>query len=739
MPFLSRRALLRATGILLVGYGVGLPATGAAAADLSARGRDVGALDTWLAVARDGTVTAYTGRVELGTGIQTALAQIVAEELAVPFAAVRVVQGDTKQTPDQGRSTASQGVVAGSQPLQVAAARARLALIDLAARAWNVSPATLAAIDGEVVAISGPPRRAGYRDLIGDRRFAIDLTVVDRKQWGPVLASPAPLRDPSSYRIVGTSVPRVDVPDKVFGRFTYAHNVRLPNMLHARVIRPQSIGATLLSFDDATLPAGTGVRVVRERNFVAVVGSRESDVVAAARALDVRWSAEAKLPEQSALFADLRSARTIGDAVATNRGDVVRGLAAAAKRFDADYAMPYQLHGMLGPSAAVADVRADGATIWSGTQSPYSDRDDIADMLGLPHESVSLIYREASGAYGRLATDDAAADAALLSKLTGAPVRVQWMRHDEHGWEPPCPAMSIRVRGALDDAGRVTAVEYTQWSPSHATGEKGNQLAWRALGTAPGTGRLSGWASDIPYYDIPSVRIRNVYVEPFLRNVYMRAPGAIQSIFALESFLDEAAHATGSDPVEFRLRHLTDARDRAALLRVAELASWETSPAFAGGRDGTVVRGRGVAFARAGARDTRVAMALDVTVDRASGLVRLQHLFIAVDCGLVVNPDGARNQIEGGALQGLSRALKEEVRFDRSAVTSTDWKSYPILRFSEVPAVTVALIDHPELPPSAIGESAVVPTAAVLANAIFDATGRRLRRTPFTPERVLAG
>lgn len=736
---IARRDFLRGSGLLVVGFALeNVPArTQAAPAPATARAHDPAALDTWLAIGRDGAVTAFTGHVDLGTGVETAFAQIVAEELAVPLRAVRVVMGDTDRTPDQGRSTASQGIVSSAQPLQVAAARARIALVELAAQRWNVAPASLATADGAVFARADRAKRVTYGEMIGDRRFAITLDVASVGQWGPVLKHAVPPKPVAQYAIVGKSIPRRDVPGKVFGTFEFVHNVSLPGMLHARVLRPRRNGAHLLEVDRASLPGGLDVQIIRKRDFLAVVGAREAQVVRGAAALRARWGGGTALPTGTTLAQALRDAPVVGETTNVKRGDIEAALSAAgAGRIEAEFAIPFQLHGMIGPSCAVADVREDSATIWSGTQSPLSDRDDIAAMLGLPHDRVKLIWREASGSYGRLATDDAAADAALLSKLLGRPVRVQWMRHEEHGSEPSCPAMAISIRASLDAAGRITGIDYTQWAPSFATGEKGNELAWRALGAAPGTKRLSGWASDISY-DVPAVRIRNIYVQPWLRHVYMRSPGAFQSNLAFESVVDEAAYRTGSDPVAYRLEHLRDARDRAVLERAAALATWKPRRAFTRAT-GAAESGQGVAFARSGARDSRIAMVLNIDADRRSGAVKLRQLTIVVDCGLLVNPDGARNQIEGAALQGLSRALKEEVRFDTESVSSLDWQGYPILRFAEIPQVTVEFIDHPELPPSAIGETGTTPAAAVLANAIFDATGRRMRAVPFTPQRLVA-
>lgn len=693
-------------------------------------------LDSWLAIAEDGSVTAYCGRIDMGTGTETAFAQIVAEELDVAFERVKMILGDTGLTPDQGKTTSSNCMAIGAQPLRAAAAEARQFLLQLASKKLG-APLDRLAIKQGVVRVEGDPaRKISYGELIGGRRFDLQLKVEEVSAHGPTLKGSARLKSPSEYTIVGKSVPRVDIPAKVTGSFAFVQDLRLPGMLHGRVVRPPAIGAELVSLDPDSVKHIPGlVKVVRKGNFVGVVAEREEAAIRAARELKVTWSKWEGLPEFADLYRATRKARIVKTEARKSEGDVELAFKQAAKVLAATYEYPIQLHAMIGPSCAVADVKDGHATVWSGTQWPQGTRRDLARMLGIPVENVRLIWVEASGSYGRLGCDDAAADAALLSQAVGRPVRVQWMRQDEHGWEPVSPAMVMDLRGALDSQGNVIGWEFEQWSPSHSEGEVGNLVAWRLMGTAPGWDRLSGGGGR-HLYSFPNQRTVAHYIEPLLRTIYLRAPGGIQNNFAIESFVDELAAASGADPIEFRLRHLKDEGAAEVLKAVAELAGWKARPSpekrVAGNR---LLAGRGVAFGEH-TRGQRVAMIAEVEVEPRQGQVRVRKAFVASDCGLIVNPDGLKNQIEGAVLQGISRTLMEEVKFNRSAVTSLNWRSYPILTFPDVPDLEIAMLNRTNRPPSGAGEVATVPTAAAIANAIFDATGVRLRRVPFTPERL---
>jgi nicotinate dehydrogenase subunit B len=735
----SRRQIIEAGGALVVGFAIGGTRCVANAAEAEKTVRTVApeSLDSWLSVARDGSVTLFTGRVDLGTGTETVFAQFVAEELDVPIERVRVVMGDTRLTPDQGKTTASLNVVRGSQPVRVAAAEARSALLALAAETIGIAAADLRTEGGFVMSRSAAGGGISYGDLIGDRSFAVTLEVaghtVEDISRGIMLKPKAPLKAAKDFKVVGRSIPRLDIPAKVAGTFEYVHNVRVPGMLHGRVVRPPAIGAKLLSVDADSVRGIADAQVIRRNDFLGVVAPREEDAIRAQLALQAEWSTSEALPDFASIYQQLPKLAVVSDELGYNQGDVAAELARGKTRLKATYDFPFQDHAMIGPSCAVASVNADRAIIWSGSQWPQGDRSDIARMLGLPIERVQLIWREASGSYGRLGCDDAAADAAVMSQIAGKPVRVQWMRDDEHGWEPLSPAMTMTVEGAVDADGRVTAFDYVQYSPSHSMGEKGNHLAWHLIGGAPGWGRKSGAAANL-WYDIGAKRARNVYVEPWLRGIYLRSPGGIQSIFAYESFMDELASVAGIDPLEFRFRNTPDPRDHDVLRAAANLSGWQ--PRTRRKQRGATLIGRGMAMARFGAGESRSALVVDIEIQRSCGTIALTRACVAFDCGFVLNPDGLVNQVEGGLLQGLSRALHEQVKFDRKRVTSLDWNDYRILTFAELPDVKTQLIARPDQPWGSAGEAGTVATAAALANAVFDATGKHPRRLPLDPEYV---
>ena len=738
---LSRRAVLEGAGALIVGLSFGgtLEAAtfGQSAADLSVPIRDVDPehLDSWLAIHRDGWVTVFTGRVDLGTGTETVLGQFVAEELDVPFDRIRVIMGDSRLTPNQGKTTASMNVVRGSQPLRVAAAEARAALVTMASEKLSLPASALETSDGIVRSKDAPERAISYGDLIGDHHFSIRLELAGNTaedvSRGVMLKPKARLKAFKEYKVLGKSIPRVDIPAKVAGTFEYIHNVRVPGMLHGRVVRPPAVGAKLVSVAGDSIANISDARVVRRGDFLSVVAPREEDAIKAALVLQCEWTKSETLPQFDRVYDDLAKAPVVADEFGYNTGDVEAGLSRGKTRHKATYYFPYQDHAMIGPSCAVADVKSDRATIWSGSQWPQGDRSDIARMLGLPLENVHLIWREAAGSFGRLGCDDAAADAAIMSQIVGQPVRVQWMRDDEHAWEPLSPAMTMTIEGAADESGRVTAFDYLQYSPSHSMGEKGNHLAWHLIGGAPGWGRMSGGGAKL-WYDIPAKRAHNIFVKPWLRGIYLRSPGGMQSIFAYESFLNELAALSGIDPLEFRLKNTPDRRDQDVL------RDWEATKSIARHRNGPILTGRGISMGRYGPGESRSALVVDVEIERRSGRVRVTHVCMAFDCGFVLNPDGLHNQVEGGLVQGLSRALHEQVRFDRKKVTSVNWLDYPILTFNELPEIKLELIPRNDIPWGSAGEAGTVATAAAVANAVFDATGKHPRRLPLNPENVLA-
>lgn len=716
----TRRGWLQSAGALMVSFHLAGPARGQAPGDSADE-----ALDAWLAVGCDGRITAFCGKVELGTGVQTAFGQLVADELDVPFEQVTVVMGDTGRCPDQGPTVGSASLWRGGPQVRQAAAEARRALLALAATRLDTPADRLSARAGRIQAPDG--RSLSYADLVGTRRF--------ERRIDPRL----PLKAPEQLDVVGRSVPRVELPGKVFGTHPYVHNLRLPSMLHGRVVRAPLPGALAADVDAGSVKHLPGaVRVLRRGGFVGVVAEREEHAIRAARELKVSWKPGPRLPAMADMPGAVRAAPAEYEALAS-LGNVDAALARAQAGLSAEYYVPHQMHASIGPSCAVADVRADRATLWSPTQSPFLTRASVAALLDLAEEKVRLVWTEGSGCYGHNGADDCTADAALLSLLAGAPVRVQWMRHDEHGHEPKGVAMVMAVRAGLDGQGQVLAWDYQVWSPSHngrPTDDGGNTLAGAQLGLA-GRGVAVGAErnAECPYlFPAKRVTLHQSKASPSLRVSSLRGLGSPQNTFANESFMDELGALAQVDPIAFRLRHLKDPRAVAVLEAVAELSRWEARPSPQ--RTGSN-QGRGVGFVHYNNRSTYVAVAVQVDIDRSSGRLRVPRVAVAHDCGLIVNPDGVRNQIEGNVVQAISRALLEEVQFDATGVTSLDWASYPILRFSDVPdEIAITLINRPDQPMVGAGEATTSPVAAAIANAIFDATGKRLRSLPFTPLRV---
>jgi CO/xanthine dehydrogenase Mo-binding subunit len=739
---LSRRQWMQGSGALVVSFG--LPAavvgqaTGAAATAPPAAGaaRDQ-ELDGWLAIHGDGRVTAFCGKVELGTGIQTAFGQLVADELDVPFDRVTVLMGDTALCPDQGPTVGSNSLFRGGPQTRMAAAEARQALLAMAAERLGAPADGLVVSAGVVKAPDG--KTVSYADLVGNRRF-------NRK-----LQRSAQPKAAGRLSVIGQPLPRVELPGKVFGTHAYVHNLRLPGMLHGRVVRPPMPGAMVAGVDEASVAGLPGrVRVLQRGGFVGVVADREEQAVAAARALKLSWQPRPAL----AAMADLRA--TVKAAPATDReiartGDVGAALATATQRLQAEYFVPHQMHASIGPSCAVADVKPDGATLWSATQSSFGARGSVAAMLGLPADKVHLVWTEGSGCYGQNGADDCTADAALLSQLAGQPVRVQWMRHDEHGNEPKSPAMVMAVQGGLDAQGNVLAWDYQVWSPPHSSrpgGDGGgNTLAGTQLGKP---GRIvpvgADRNADCSYvFANKRTTLHQSLGSPTLRVSALRGLGSPQNTFANESFIDELAASAGADPIAFRIRHLKDERAVAVLEAVARLARWDARPSPQRGAAAALaspvrlMHGRGVGFVQYDNLTTYAAVVVHLSLDPKTGRMRVPFVAVAHDCGLIVNPDGVRNQIEGNVVQAISRALIEEVKFDANGVTSLDWRDYPIARFSDVPDdIAITLINRPDKPMVGAGEATTSPVAAAIANALFDATGRRMRSLPMRPDAVKA-
>jgi CO/xanthine dehydrogenase Mo-binding subunit len=730
----SRRDVLKAGGALLVSFAFGVVPRGGAAQSSGAPGAparplDATEVDGLLAIHADGSVTLYTSKVDVGTGLRIALAQMAAEELGVAPTRISVVEGDTGLCPDQGGTGGSTGLTRGGTEIRAAAATARRALLDLGATRLNRPAGELTITDGEVRPIAGGAG-IGIGALIGDRRFSLK---VDRM---------APLTPASRHAVIGKPLLRPDVPDKCTGRHDYVQDHVVPGMLHARVIRPPAIGAALLSVDESSLRGIPDVRVVRLESFLAVVAKDEWAAVRGATALKTTWTPVERLPGHEGLDRYSRGAALERDQALVTRGDAPAAMRRAAKTFAATYFWPFQGHASLGPSCAVADVRADGtATVWCASQGIHGLRGNLAKVFGLPLEKMRVIFLEGAGSYGTNGTDHVAADALLISKTIGQPVRVQWMRQDEHAWDPKGPQQLLDVRAGLDAAGQIIGWETEMWVPNATPGARA-LLAADAAGIAQEHGQGSGAITQNgdPPYQAEHVRVVAHFIkETPLQLSNLRAPGKIANVFAVEAFTDELAVATGMDAVEFRVKRLTDSRAIEAITRAAAAFRWEprTSP-NPRARQGRVLVGRGFSYMRYKQNENYVAIAMEVAVDPATGAIQVRRLTCSHDCGLVVNPDGLRNQIEGCIVQTLSRTLHEEVTFDRARVTSVDWASYPILTFPEMPAIDVILLDRPDQPLLGAGEAATAPVAAAVANAVFDATGVRLRQVPFTRARVRA-
>ena len=725
---LSRRAVL-AGGALTVSFALAgarlkALAQGAAAAPRSVDPKEV---DAFLAVNGDGTVTLYTGKVDLGQGLRIAMRQIAGEELGIGVDMIKYFEGDTALTPDQGRTSGSNGIQRGGMQIRQAAATARAALIELAAQRLNVKGDDLVASNGEVRPKSGGTG-VRFADLIGGRNFNLKL---DPK---------APLKDPATYTLVGKPLARPDVPAKCTGSFTYMQDFSLPGMVHARVIRPPAIGAKLVSVDESSIKDFAGASVVRIKDFLAVVASEEWTAIRAARALRAQWSEWSGLPEQGKLIATLRADPGITDEVLVTRGQPEASGREGAKTLTASYFWPMQSHGSIGPSCAVADVNADAATVWTASQGTHGNRNTFARFLGLPRDKVRLIYLDGAGCYGMNGHEDAAADAAILSRAVGRPVRVQWSREDELGFDPKGPPQLLDISGTVGPDGRILAWRTEMWLPQTTKGLPDIPLlAPAAAGLDDVRGLQPGLISqnaDPPYAaDSLQVLVHWLKDTP-LRPAPIRSPGKPANCFAVESFADELAAAAGLDPIEFRLRWLADGRGIEVIKRAAALMAWQSRPSPVRSKDAAVMRGRGFSYVHYKHSESYVAMGMEVAVERASGRIRVERVACAHDCGQIINPDGVRAQVEGSILQTLSRALMEEVQFDRSRVTSVDWGSYPIMRFSDVPKLDIELVDRPTQPPLGAGEAACAPVGAALANAVFDATGVRLRTVPFTPQRV---
>jgi nicotinate dehydrogenase subunit B len=732
---LDRRRVLAGSGALIVSFALTeafaqTPSPAAAPPPPNLPGSLKGAplLDSWIRIDADGSITVFTGKAELGQGAKTAFQQIAAEQLDVPFEALKVVTADTSLTANEGYTSGSQSMQNSGTAILNAAAQVRAILVTEAARRLDLPEENLHTENGAVIAPDG--RRLRYGDLV-----AADMLHVQAQPKSK-------LKDPSTFKVMGQPIPRVDIPAKVTGGAAYVQDMRPPGMVHARIARPPSYGAQLTDLDTSAVEKLPGVvKVVRDGNFLAVVATKQFQAIKAMAALSVaaKWRETAGLPKQDDLPRVLTGLPSQDFTIFEQGNPAVTG----AKTVEATYTRPYQAHGSIGPSCAVAQF-ADGAmTVWTHTQGVYPDRQGIAEMLRMPPASVRCIHVEGSGCYGHNGADDAAADAALIARaLPGVPVRVQWTREQEHAWEPFGPAMVTKLKASLDGSGAISDWNFEVWSNTHSMrpGGAGSMLAAQHMAqpfTPPAPKPLplpegGGDRNAIPIYKFPNAKVVHHFIPAMpLRISAMRALGAYHNVFSIESFMDELASAAGADPVEFRLKHLEDARGRDVINKAAEGFGWRK------GQKAPQDRGFGFAFARYKNLAAYCAIATEVEVNRETGRPRLVRAVAAVDSGQVVNPDGLINQIEGAIVQSMSWTLYESVGFDDTRITSIDWQTYPILRFNSVPeSVEVHIINRPGQPFLGSGETGQGPAAASIANAIADATGKRLRDLPLTRKRI---
>ena len=713
-------------------------------------------LDSYVRIGADGKVTAFFGKMDMGQGVDTAIAQIVADELDVSFERVGVLMSDTAYTVNQGGASGSTGIRSGAIPLRNAAAEARRVLLDWASGHLDVPADELEVIDGIIQMKNDPSKSVSYEELIGDRYF--NVTLEWNQRMGNALSAKgiADPKTPDQYKIVGQSIPRLDVPGKVLATTAFVTDVKVEGMVHGRVIRPPIAGARPTGFNESSISDIPGTQVVHIKDFIGVVAEEEWDAINAARQLEVNWSeVDSPFCEMADLYDYIRrtphveenAGRGFQGSIADTEAEVDKALEGAAQVVEAEYEHPFQSHASMGPACAVVDAKPDQATVWTGSQKSHMTREGVSKLLELPIDKVRGIWVPGPGSYGRNDAGDGAMDAALLSRAVGKPVRVQGMRHEGHGWDPKGPASVIHIKAGLDADNKVIgyrfkAKGFSGWDVRSNEADPSDTLAGLLTGWPKKTRHNYGTPSET--YDFPNKLEFWQTIPPFLevasplRTAHFRDPQGPQVHFASESFIDELAAAAGKDPVEFRLDYLTDARDIAVVEAAAKEAGWQTRTSPRRDRQsGDVRTGRGMAYASRGG--TTVAMVSEVEVHPSTGQVWAKRFVVAHDCGLIINPDGLKRTIEGNIIQALSRALREEVQFDRNNVTSIDWNTYPIALTTDAPeSIDVVLINRPEVAPTGAGEPSTRQVAAAIANAIFDATGTRLRTIPFTPERVKA-
>jgi nicotinate dehydrogenase subunit B len=753
----SRRDFLKSSGALVVSFSAASLirplAFGQGPFDTHKSHVDPASLDSWLAVASDGTVTAYSGKCDLGQGMYTVQTQLVAEELCVPLSAVKLIQCDTSVTPDQGTTSGSQSTPTNfnNQNLAQAAATAREALLGMAAQRLGVSADQLTVTDGVISAKDG--RHVSYGELIGGKHFGIALNAQAKR------------RSPADWKVLGKPVPSMERVALMTGTFEFVHNVHVPGMVHGRVVRPPEIGATVANVDEKSVQHMAGViKVVVRNNFVGVVAEKQWQAAEAAKNLKVSWKPGTGLPPQKDFYDYIRK-QPSREVMLVNSKDIDDKLKSAAHVLKATYSHPYQAHGSIGSSCAVADMQADRATVWSATQSVYPTRHSVSVLTGVPLDNVRVVFVRAAGCYGLNAADSVAMDAALLSQAVRRPVRVQLTRQDEFISENYGAACVIEQQAGVDASGAIAAWDCETWAVSFGGRpgyeKPGNVITGMLAGFEPDTvtpkaaveptAELRNNSNAVPPYlagcvggkcgGSGSVRSERVLAHtvksPFFTGP-LRSPLRLQNTFANEGFMDEICAYVKADPVAYRLQHLTEERVIDVVKAAGKAANWDARPSPKPGHAPTgTVTGRGIACVAYEGDNGYAALVAEVEVDQASGRVQVQRFVIAHDCGPISNPDGLRNQIEGGLLQGTSRALGEEITWDDRKVTSIDWESYNSLPLGiHVPPIESILLDRPGMKATGAGETAITLAAAAIGNAIFDATGARIRQVPFTPERI---
>jgi nicotinate dehydrogenase subunit B len=747
----SRRALLKAGGAFVVSVGAPISldvllginaalAQGAAKPPLTPD-----QLSSYIAVNADGTVAAYFGKMDMGHGLFVAIGQMVAEELDVPFKAVKVYMGDTATSVNQGGASGSTGIQFGGKQMRMAAAEARRVLLEMAAAKLNTPVDQLIVVDGVVSAAFNRDKKTSYAELIGGKYFNVELDW--NKQFGNTLYAPgkAQPKKPSEYKIVGKPIKREDVAPKVFCQEDFCTDVKVPGMVHGRMIRPAVAGSVPVKVDESSIKDIPGAQVVWDKGFLGVVANKEWDVIKAAQQLKVEWSQIAPpFPAQSTIYDHIRKAEVRKRQVDKENGNVDEAFKTAARVIEAEYEWPFQSHAAMGPACALVEIKDGNVTCWTGSQKSHFVQNGLSGNLGIARDKIRVIWQNGPGSYGRNDADDCAMDAGVLAKAVGKPVRLQYTRDQGTGWDPKGPASIHRARAAIDANGNIIAYEFTSKGFSRVdVNTSGNNPIDTLAGQTRGVELKSGDGFGVPAesYEFPNKRMAWETIPPLLdrssplRTSHLRDPVGPQIHFASESFMDEVAAALKDDPIEFRLRHVKDPRDIAVIKAAAEKFGWDTRPSPRPNQTGNKVSGRGLAYAQR--NGTRVAVIAEVDIDRSTGRIFAKRFVCGHDCGQIINPDGLEKCIEGNIVQGISRTLWEEVKFDDKTVTSVDWMTYPILDITETPEkIEFALLDYPNSPPTGAGEPSMRPLTAAIANAIFDATGVRIRRVPFSPDRV---